>query len=120
MELIRWDSLIPKDLFKGFPKLDMTGWDLAADVYEKNGNLIVEMHVPGAADKFDIAVKNGMLCVKGSREKKTEIEDKNYYRKEIHRGRFERSITLPDIKLKAKEIKASQTKGILKIVIPKA
>lgn len=121
MDLIKWDSLLPKNLFEDFPSIDMTGWDLAMDVYEQDGNLIVEMQVPGVeADSYDVSIKDGKLHVNGSRDKKTEIEDQNYYRKEIHRGHFERTVTLPPGDFKEDEIHVSHENGTIKISIPKA
>ena len=61
-----------------------------------------------------------MLVVKGSRDKETITEDKNYYRKEIQRGNFERQVALPDEPLATDKLSTSKEDGVLKISIPKA
>lgn len=120
MNLIKWDSLLSSDLFKEFPSMDMTGWDLATDIYEKDDQLIVEMQLPGIqADSYDVSLKDGQLRVSGSRKNETETQDEQYYRKEIHRGNFERLVTLPEMNLKENEISVSHENGTLKVVIPK-
>ena len=46
------------------------------------------MHQLGGIDseKVNISIENNVLSIKGESEKKSEVEDKNYYRKEIRRG----------------------------------
>jgi HSP20 family protein len=95
------------------------GFVPAVDVYEDKDNVIVETQLAGIdPDKVSISIENDILMIKGESEKKSEVEDKNYYRKEIRRGSFYRSIPLPGHVdgLKASAISAD---GILKIAIPK-
>lgn len=95
------------------------GIDLAADMYEDNGNLVVEVHIPGIeADHIDIDVHENVLRVTGSRKEKTETKDKHYYRKEIKRGSFERSIVLP-MNVLGDKATANFEHGVLKILLPK-
>ena len=49
---------------------------------------------------------------------KRKVEDKNYYRKEIKRGSFYRTIQLPS-HVDGSQAKAVNQEGILKISIPK-
>lgn len=93
--------------------------DLATDVYEDNGNVIVEMHTPGIDIKhITIEVHDNFLRVAGHREEKKEINKKNFYRKEIHYGDFERVITLP-ADVKEDEARAESSNGLLTITLPK-
>lgn len=121
MKIITWESpLSIANLFDDMPSLDLVGWDLAADVYEEEGNVIVTMQLPGIeADKYDVSVEDGMLVVQGSRDKETVTEDKNYYRKEIQRGNFERRVQLPDAELATDKLSTSKEDGVLKVSIPK-
>ena len=123
MQLIAWESLLPiQEIFgDDVPPLDVAGFDLAADVYEQNGGIVVEMQLPGVTPgTYDVRTEDGVLVVSGRREKKTEIEDKDYYRKEIQRGSFERRVQLPEGALNTKEIRPDIHDGVLKIFIPKA
>jgi len=111
MKLIKWSPLLPWG-----DELQMP----AVDIYEKNGNVMVEMSVPHIdADKFDISVKGNVLHIKGSTEKKSEVEEKNYFRREIRSGSFYRTIPLPT-EVIAEETSAIHEDGVLKISLPKA
>lgn len=121
MSLIKWEGLLdPENLFEETPELEMSGWDLATDVYEQNGNLMVEIQVPGIdPDTYEISLEDGTLKVEGKREKKTEVEDQNYHRKEIHRGHFVRRVELPEGEYDESGISSTQEEGVLKISVPK-
>ena len=92
----------------------------AIDMYEDADSVIVETQLAGIdPEKVSVSIENDVLCIKGENEKRSEVEDKNYYRKEIRRGSFYRSIQLPAHVL-GDEAKASAEDGVLKIVVPKA
>ncbi len=121
MAIIRWKPLADIDkFFEDFNVLQhQVGRDLATDVYEENGNVIVEMHVAGInPDKVDIVVEGDHLRVTGSREEKKEMEDRDYYAKEIRRGSFERTIHLPAA-VNREKTRAEVHEGVLKITLPK-
>jgi HSP20 family protein len=89
-------------------------------MYEDKENVIIETQLAGVdPDKVDISIENDVLTIKGESEKKSEIEDKNYYRKEIRRGSFYRSIQLPT-RVQGDKAEANATDGVLKITVPKA
>jgi HSP20 family protein len=120
MAIIRWRPLGEIDkFFEELGGLGQTSRDLAADVYEDNGNVIVEMQMAGIdPDNVDINVEGDHLRVSGSREEEHETEDRNYYAKEIRRGSFERIIHLP-VAVNPEQTKAEVTNGVLKITLPK-
>jgi len=92
----------------------------AIDMYEDEHNVIVETQLAGIdPEKVDISIENDILCIKGESEKQSEIDEKNYYRKEIHRGSFYRSIQLP-AHVQGEKAEALAEDGVLKIMIPKA
>lgn len=96
------------------------GFTPAVDMYEDKDNIVIETQLGGIdPDKVDIAIENNVLSIKGESEKKSEVDDKNYYRKEIRRGSFYRSIPLPT-KVDGENANAVNEDGILKITIPKA
>ena len=92
----------------------------AIDMYEDKDNVIVETQLAGIdPEKVNISIENDVLCIKGESEKKSEVDDKNYYRKEIRRGSFYRSVPLPTHVL-GDQASASAESGVLKISIHKA
>jgi len=114
MPFIRWRPFGELDhLFEN------NGHDLAADVYEENDAVYVEMHVPGLEpDEIDISVEDNHLRITGSRKEKEEVGDRGYYYKEIRRGEFERVLTLPSA-VDSSKASAEFSGGVLKIVLPK-
>ncbi len=128
MSLIKWTPFFSE--FDDMEKVmsDMTpavrgnqfGFTPAIDMYEDKDNVVVETQLGGIdPEKVDISIENNVLTIKGESEKKSEVEDKNYYRKEIRRGSFFRSIPLPT-KVDGDMAVAVNDEGMLKVTIPKA
>lgn len=128
MPIIKWTPFLEpfEDMDKMFSEFMpvargmQTGFMPAVDIYEDKNNVIVETQLAGVdPEKVDISIENDVLVIKGESEKKSEVEEKNYYRKEIRRGSFYRSIPLPTHVLGDKASAAAED-GVLKISIPKA
>lgn len=131
MSLIKWTPFFADNL--GFDDMDKAissmlpavtgqefGFTPAVDVYEDKNNIIVETQLAGInPDDVKISIEHDTLYLKGESEKKSEIDEKNYYRKEIRRGSFYRSIPLPT-QVSGDHAKAVAEGGVLKITIPKA
>jgi HSP20 family molecular chaperone IbpA len=90
----------------------------AADVYARNGDIVVRVELPGIDPEKDVKVTldDGMLAVKGERKQEKEIKEEGYYRKEASYGAFERRIPLP-AGIKESDIKADYKDGVLEIVV---
>jgi HSP20 family protein len=98
-----------------FPKL---GWDLAVDVYEEGKNVIAKMSLPGVkSEELDISIDKDTLTISGERSEEVETDKKDYYSKEIRRGSFSRTVTLPKI-VDAEEAKAAYADGVLSVTMP--
>lgn len=92
----------------------------AMDVYQTKDAVVVETPLAGVDPKhIDVSVENGILTVQGQTKKEHEVEEKNYYRKEIRGGSFYRQVALP-VSVKEGDISAEFADGVLKIVCPKA
>ena len=126
MSLIKWTPFLGEfeDMDKVFSNLTPSAQRSQAitpaiDMYEDSEHVIVETQLAGIdPEKVDISIENDILCIKGESEKKSEVEDKNYYRKEIKRGSFYRNISLP-AHVVGDQAKAKAIDGVLKISIPK-
>jgi len=91
----------------------------AIDLYERDNKIIAEINLPELdPQKTEISVKDNVLRIKGSTEKKEEIKEEDYLKHEIRRGFFERMISLPNF-VKKENIEATYEKGILKIEMEK-
>lgn len=128
MSLIKWTPVFPEfeDMDKMFESMlpavrtQQFGFTPAVDMYEDKDNIVVETQLGGIDPaKVDISIENNVLTIKGESEKKSEVEEKNYYRKEIRRGAFYRSIQLPS-KVDGDKASALSEGGLLKITIPKS
>lgn len=106
-----------EDLFN-FPAIRQANLP-SLDIYQDKDNVYAKVALPGVdPEKVDITIENDILSVRGSSEKKSEIDEKNYYRKEIRFGSFHRSVQLPT-HVNGDKAKAEFENGILKIQIPK-
>lgn len=121
--LINFSPNFPfRDFDKIFEEGVWSGTDFtpAVDVYQDNDNVIVETPLPGIDPaKVDITIENDVLTISGQSEDEKEVKRENYYRKEVRKGSFSRSVILP-MSVKADMAEAHSEKGMLKIVIPKA
>ena len=89
------------------------------DIYQTKQEVIAEVSLPGIDPKnVDVGIENNILKITGRSEQKTEVDEKNYYRKEVRCGSFQRSVALPTA-VDAQKAKAEYEEGILKIIIPK-
>jgi len=123
MPIIPWRPFGDLDKFFSDDEWLFPVWHLkqepAMDIYETDKDVVVKVNLPGVdPEKVEISVENGMLKVSGKMEEKQEEKKKDYYRKEIRYGSFERIAKLP-AEVKEKEIEATYDKGVLEIVMPK-
>ena len=117
-------SLLPgkfylDDFFDDFaPMPRMPRMDMKCDIYEKGGNVHIELDVPGF-DKKDIKidVEDGILTVEATKDEEKEDESKNYYKKERVYGSFKRQFNVGDIS--EEDINAKFNNGVLEISFPK-
>lgn len=124
MSLIKWEPFDDFDrLFKEVgglaPAQNRIGFDLAADVYEDEKNVTVEMTLPGlTGEDIDVEVEDDHLRIAGRREEVQEKKEKSHYVKEIRRGSFERVIHLPSV-VETEAVDATYKDGVLKVTMPK-
>ena len=87
------------------------------DVYEKNGNLVVEAHLPNYdRDDVDIQIDGDNLIISAERHEKEGDKDKKYIIRESS-SNFYRTISLPE-RANKDEISADMVNGKLVVTIP--
>lgn len=124
MSIVRMYPMSPS--FEDFDKFfDDGAWPRlnnfvpAMDVYQTKDDVVVETPVAGIDPaNVSVSIENDVLTVEGKSEQKSEVDEKNYYRKEVRYGSFHRSIALPTA-VNGDKAKATYDQGVLKIVIPK-
>jgi HSP20 family protein len=91
----------------------------AANLYETERELIVELDVPGFDEKeLALEVSDHTLTVKGERLAHEEEKDKTFYLHERLEKHFERSFTLP-VDADVEKVKANFKTGVLEVHVPK-
>ncbi len=89
------------------------------DVYQTDNEVVAEMPLPGIdPENVEVSIENDVLTIEGRSEQKSEVDEKNYYRKEIRSGAFHRSVALP-VSVNGDQAKAVYEDGVLKISVPK-
>jgi len=124
MPLIRWEPFGEIErFFEELPSIfpeKISGFTPPVDIYEKKDSLIVETPLAGVnPEDVKVSVKDNTLTIQGETKKESEVEEKNYYRKEIRHGSFYRAVSLP-VPVESDKTTATSEDGMLKIVIPKA
>lgn len=92
----------------------------AMDVYQTDKAVMVETPLAGVRpEDVEVTVEKGVLTLKGESKKEHEVDEKNYYRKEVRSGSFFRQLALPTPVVEDK-VTAEFADGVLKITCPKA
>ena len=93
---------------------------LALDVYMTQDSVVVEAALPGVKpDDVNISVLGDTLTISGSTKHEMSRDDEGYSYREIRRGSFSRTVTLP-AGVKTDEATAMFENGLLRLSIPKA
>ncbi|HVN40282.1 MAG TPA: Hsp20/alpha crystallin family protein [Myxococcota bacterium] len=91
------------------------------DVTETENEYRVEAELPGLEQKdIQVTLENGVLTLAGERKEEREEEDekRGFMHRESFRGRFERSLALPE-NADEKGVTATYKNGVLTLAIPK-
>jgi HSP20 family protein len=89
------------------------------EVTETDKSIEITTELPGLDEKdIDISLADDILTIRGEKKAEKEEKKKNYRLVERSYGAFERSLALPP-GINADAIKASMSKGVLKLVLPK-
>ncbi len=104
-----WSELMPA--FEGrMPKVD---------VVDRDEEIVVRAEVPGVAkDELEVTVSDNMVTIKGETKHEEKEEKGDYYRSEISRGSFSRTVTLPSY-VSSEDTRARFSDGVLELTLPK-
>ncbi len=106
-----------------WPAVPEMGWAEArvpkADVIDREDDILLHIEVPGI-DKRDIEISVGedSVTIKGESRREEKQEAGDYYRCELSRGAFSRTLTLPAA-VDASKAKATFRDGMLTMTLPK-
>lgn len=93
--------------------------ELAVDVYQTPDAIVVKALLAGVQPgAIDISLTREMLTISGARQDEREVEEENYFQRELYWGSFSRTILLPE-EIDVDMAEASEKHGILMIRLPK-
>ncbi len=93
--------------------------ELAVDVFQTPTNIILQTMVAGVRiEDLELTIARDMITIKGKREESQNIDEENYFVKELYWGNFSRSILLPQ-EVEPEEVEATEKHGLLTIKIQK-
>jgi HSP20 family protein len=91
----------------------------SVDVIDREDEVVVRAEVPGyKKEDIEISVSNSSLTIKGETKTEEKEEKGDYYRCEISRGAFTRTVELPAA-VDDSKAKASMKDGVLELTLPK-
>lgn len=92
----------------------------SVNFYEYDDRYLLTAELAGVRkEDLDLSITDGILTLKGQRLGPEDVSDNDYRRAERPRGKWQRSLRLPD-RIDASRLKAEFHSGILKLTLPKA
>ncbi len=93
--------------------------ELAVDVYQTPTNIIVETMVAGVKpEDLELSIARDIITIVGKREEHRNIDEENYFTKELYWGKFSRTLSLPQ-EIEPEEVEATERHGLLTIRLQK-
>ena len=120
MSLIKWSPYLLPSWAEDMDKMLEGNFTPSVNVFETKDSVVVESPLAGVDPKdVEVSVQQGVLTIKGESQKESEVDEKNYYRKEVRAGSFYRQVALP-AKVQEDKANAEFENGMLKVIVPKA
>ena len=93
--------------------------ELTVDVYQTNTNIIIQTMVAGVnPENLELTIARDMITINGKRDDTRNIDEENYFIKELYWGKFTRTILLPQ-EVEPEEAEATEKHGLLTIKLQK-
>lgn len=90
------------------------------DVIDRDEEVVVKAELPGVKkEDLEVTLGDDSLTLRAITESETKEEKGQYFRREISRGEFSRTVPLP-CAVEGEKAKATFKDGVLEITIPKA
>jgi HSP20 family protein len=103
----------------GRPLAEMAALAPSVDVIDREDEVVVRAEVPGfRKEDIDVSVSGTMLTIKGESKTEEKEEKGDYYRCEISRGAFARTLALP-AEVDESKARAEMKDGMLELTLPK-
>ena len=93
--------------------------ELSVDVYQTPTDIVVQTMVAGVKpEDLELSISRDIITISGKREENRNIDEENYFTKELYWGKFSRTISLP-VEVEPEEVEATERHGLITIKIKK-
>ena len=93
--------------------------ELSVDVYQTPTDIVVQTMVAGVKpEDLELSIARDIVTIRGQREENRNIDEENYFAKELYWGKFSRTISLP-AEVEPEEVEATEKHGLITIKIKK-
>jgi HSP20 family protein len=99
--------------------LPFEGRTLVVDVIDRDDEVVVRAEAPGVEKKdLEVSLTENSVTIQGKTSHEEREEKGNYFRCEISRGAFSRTVALP-AEVEVEKAKATFKDGLLELIMPK-
>ena len=89
------------------------------DVIDRESEIVIHAELPGVnKDDLDVSITENTISIRATTKHEEREEKGEYFRREMSRGEFQRTIPLP-VNVDAENAKASFKNGIMELTLPK-
>jgi len=111
---VEWEHHLWPDLFA---PMEMEA--PRVDIIDRDDEILVRAEIPGVEkEDLDVSVTDNRVTIKAARTHEEKEEKGDFYRREISRGTFSRSLLLP-AEVEGVNAKATFKGGVLELKLPK-
>lgn len=92
---------------------------LAVDMFQTPAEIIIKTMVAGVKpEDLDVSITRDMVTIRGKRSESRDMEDSDFFHRELYWGSFSRTIVLPS-EIEIEEAEAQSQNGLLTLTLPK-
>jgi len=93
--------------------------ELSVDVFQTPTDIVVQTMIAGVKpEDLELSIARDVITISGKREENRNIDEENYFTKELYWGKFSRTISLP-LEVEPEEVEATEKHGLVTIKIKK-
>lgn len=92
---------------------------LTVDVFQNPNEIVIKAMVAGVKpDTLDLQISRDMVTIRGTRQDAVQVNEEDYFYRELYWGTFSRTILLPS-EIEVEEAEAVEEHGLLTLRLPK-
>ncbi len=93
--------------------------ELTVDVYQTASDIVIQTMVAGVKpEDLELTIARDMVTIRGTRGENRNIDEENYFTRELYWGKFSRTILLPQ-EIEPEEVEAVEKHGLLTVKLQK-